>query len=262
MFFLAGDAATSALDLLSKLQQSLANRVAGAQSSSDTQSTSPFDPGTQSDASGATTGTSGGSGTQIAPDTMNALLSAQGQQMILVNGDAFSQKLFSLLDTNSDGSISKSEFETAFAHNGDTTKADGLFAKLDANGDGSVSSSELLNALDGQDQGQDQGLQQAHHHHHHGGFDMSGIGQSSATNGSGSTDPLTQPDNSQTVTNSDGSTTTTITYADGSQVSMMAPAGNGSGSGASPSNLIERMIQRQAQMLASAAAGQSLMMNV
>jgi hypothetical protein len=263
MFFLAGDAATSALDLISKLQQSLASRVGGAQTSSNTQGTtaSPFDLGAPTDTSAAATGAGGTQGgTQIAPNTMGALLSAQGQQTTLVNGDAFSQKLFSLLDTNSDGSISKNEFETAFGQNGNTTLADSIFAKLDANGDGSVNPTELTNALDGAAQG----MQQAHHHHHHGGFDMSGMGQSSTTNasGGGSTDPLMQLGKSQTTTNADGSTTTTISYADGSQVSMTAPAGNGSSTGASPSNPIERMIQRQAQMLASAATGQSLTMNV
>jgi EF hand len=262
MFFLAGSAATSALDLISKLQQSFAGRAAGAQTSSDTQAAtaSPFNLSAPSDTSGAS-GATATSGTQIAPGTMSALLSAQGQQTPLVNGDAFSQKLFSLLDTNSDGSISKNEFETAFGQNGNTTLADSIFAKLDGNGDGSVSPTELTNALDGADQSQ--GMQQAHHHRHHGGFDMSGMGQSSATNasGGGSTDPLMQLGNSQTATNADGSITTTISYADGSQVSMTAPGSNGSGTGASP-NLVERMIQHQAQMLASATAGQSLTMNV
>jgi hypothetical protein len=273
MFYLAGDAASSALDLISKLQQTLASRVAGAQTSSDqqTQTASTFDPsGTTTDTSGAANGTSG---TQIAPDTMSALLSVQGQgQPLLVNGDAFSQQLFGLLDTNGDGSISKSEFESAFSQDGSTTQADSIFSQLDANGDGSVSSGELLNALENGSQGQGQGTQQAHHHHHHhgGGMGMSEAGGSSAGSGSGdasgassggSTDPLMQPDQSQSVTNADGSTTTTITYADGSSVSMTTP-GSTSGSGASPNNFIERMIQNQAQMLSSQTAGQSLMVNV
>jgi hypothetical protein len=63
---------------------------------------------------------------------------------------------------------------------------------------------------------------------------------------------------SQTVTNSDGSTSTTITFADGSQVSMTLPAANGSGPGGALKNAIERMIAHQAQMLAGSTAGQSL----
>jgi hypothetical protein len=74
-----------------------------------------------------------------------------------------------------------------------------------------------------------------------------------------SSDPFAG-DTSQTVTNQDGSSTTTITYADGSQVTMTTPASGGSGS--SPSsmahNFIERLIQHQAQMMATASAGQSL----
>jgi hypothetical protein len=206
---------------------------------------------------------------------MSALLMQQGQNTV-VNGDAFSKQLFSLLDTNSDGTISKSEFETAFQQNGNTTQADSIFAKLDANSDGSVDPNELLNALNG-GQDQSQGMQgMPHHHHHHGGMGgMGGMGDTSASGGasasgssgsSGSGDPmadaLLQADgNSQTVTNSDGSSTTTLTYADGSTVSMTTPAAGSSGSNASANNnfnFIERMIQRQAQLLASANAGQSV----
>jgi hypothetical protein len=66
------------------------------------------------------------------------------------------------------------------------------------------------------------------------------------------------------VTNSDGSTTTTITYADGSKVTMTSAAtstGTNSNSAlksaASSYNLIEQMIQQQAQAIA-AQAGSSL----
>jgi hypothetical protein len=199
----------------------------------------------------------------MAPATMNAMLSVQGQagqsgQAGLVNGDAFSSQLFSLLDGNSDGGVSKSEFEAAFGQNGNTAKADSIFAKLDANGDGSVSQDELTSAL--------QKAGGAHHHRHHGGgaeadsaASAGGTG-GSASGGAGSADDLLGSDTSQTVANSDGSSTITISYADGSQVTMTTPAANGSGSGtgATPHNVIEQMIQRQAQMLATSAAGQSL----
>jgi Ca2+-binding EF-hand superfamily protein len=200
---------------------------------------------------------------------MNALLSAQGDaQTPLVNGDAFSTQLFGLLDTNGDGSISQSEMDSIFNKNGDTTKADAIFAKLDANHDGSVSPDELTNALSGQGQaGQGGQGQEVHHRHrHHHLADL--IGANSPAGGGNSNDPFSSStsndpfagDSSQTVTNTDGSSTTTITYADGSQVSMTTPAASSSGSNPSAMahNSIERMIQRQAQMMASTTVGQGL----
>jgi hypothetical protein len=270
MFFLAGQAASSALDLISALQQTLAGKNSPAPSTPPS-TAQTFDPNAAAGDGTASTGTSAPA-TPLAPSTMGAMLTVQGSNgQTLVNGDAFSSQLFGLLDGNNDGSISKSEFEAAFNKNGDTTKADAIFAQLDANHDGSVSPAELTNALSGQ--GQADGGQQVgghHHHHHHG---MSGAGgaspstgsgdpndpfSTSASNGSnGSNDPFAG-DQSQTVTNADGSSTTTITYADGSQVAMTTPATNGTGT--SPAawehNVIERMIQRQAQMMAASPTGQ------
>ena len=62
---------------------------------------------------------------------------------------------------------------------------------------------------------------------------------------------------SQTTANSDGSTTTTISYADGGTVEMTTPAAStdssgktGSGtSGQNTANLLEQLIQLQAQLL-------------
>jgi len=271
MFFLTGTAATSALDLIAQLQQTLGTNNAGGTQAP----TSGFDP-EASTTTAAASPTSGASppSSLLAPNTLDALLAVQGQnQAPIVNGDAFSQQLFSLLDTNGDGSISKSEFETAFGQNGNTTQADQIFGQLDANGDGSITQSELTNALDGQGQG---GGQQVHHHHHH-HFGMDGLGASANSGATGSgdasggtTDPLAAlGGTSQSVTNSDGSTTTTITYSDGSTVSMTTPAANGSGNGSAGNtgagntggglnNFIERMIARQAQLLAGASAGQAL----
>ena len=89
---------------------------------------------------------------------MAALISLQGQSANGVTAQSPSQ-LFSKLDSDGDGSISKSEFESALGGAGvDTSSADALFAKLDANGDGSISQSELAKAKHG-------------HHHHQGGGD-------------------------------------------------------------------------------------------
>ena len=269
MFFLAGAAASNALDLISALQQTLAGKNASAPTTPA--SSQCFDVGANGASGSATTGsTSATLTTPLAPTTMNALLTVQGDSRTpLVNGDAFSQQLFSMLDANGDGSISQSEFDSIFGQNGDTTKADAIFAQLDSNRDGNVSPDELTAALSGQGQGgQDGGQVQHHRHHHHG---LGGMGGASASTGgssdandplssNSSSDPLSG-DQSQTVTNADGSTTTTITYSDGSQVSMTLPAPSGTGSSPSAQahhNFIERMIQHQAQMMATQSAGQSL----
>ena len=296
MFYLAGSAASSALDLLSSLQQALGG------GNSSTQSANTFDAGAtasttpQTNTTPSTTPTSGTPSAPTSPlssSTLNALFSIQGQDdgegdsqqpLLMVNGNALSQQLFSMLDSNGDGQISQSEFDTAFGQNGNTTQANNLFAQIDTNGDGSISAQELTNALDGQDQSGTQGAQQGstmqgmHHHHHHGGggngFDIAsligGAGGASASGSAGSgsgSNSSTQGDTTQTVSNSNGSSTTTISYANGSQVSMTIPGASSSSSNqngnanssASLNNIIEQMIQRQAQMLAaSSQVGQSL----
>jgi len=201
--------------------------------------------------SGATTdptpaATAGSSGSSFDCGTMAALISLQGQS---ANGNSGPGSLFAALDSNGDGSISQSEFETTLTSDGvDQSSADALFAKLDGNGDGSISQSELDKA--------------EHGHHHHpmdiGGQNGGGQGGAasllSATDASGAT--------TQTTTNADGSKTTVVSYADGSTVEMTTPAASTSDSGSSGSgtgsqnatNLIERLVQMQAQLLATAAS--------
>src|SRR5206468_9159437 len=110
----------------------------------------PNGAGSQSgSATDSASGTSGNAGTAPAaplfsPDTMMSLMSVQEQP----SGEnpfvsARAQALFSQLDGNSDGQISKSEFEDVFGSNADMSKVDGLFNALDGNGDGSVSQDEL-----------------------------------------------------------------------------------------------------------------------
>jgi hypothetical protein len=100
--------------------------------------------------------------------------------------------------------------------------------------------------------------QRGHHHHHMGGAGGSG-GQNPLSLLSGASGTGT----SQTTTNANGTTTTSITYADGSTVSMTTAAGGTSGSDTTTSsagganvasgNMLERLIQMQAQLLAPAA---------
>ncbi|HEY1540769.1 MAG TPA: EF-hand domain-containing protein [Xanthobacteraceae bacterium] len=296
MFFLAGAAASDALGLISSLQQALGGGNSAAQSPTT------FDPTSTAGASAtaqtpATAPAASPPASPLSSSTLNAMFSMQGQgqqPLMMVNGDALSQQMFSLLDGNSDGAVSQSEFDTAFGQNGNTTQANNLFAQIDANGDGSISQDELTNALEGQNQAQGQGQSQGsgvhgHHHHHGGGFDIASLlggasddsGASGADAGAGASDDTgiganaglgadLTGDATQSVSNSDGSTTTTVTYADGSQVTMTIPGASSSSSSSSqngnsgaPSaatlnNFVEQMIQRQAQLLASTSVGQSV----
>jgi Ca2+-binding EF-hand superfamily protein len=62
----------------------------------------------------------------------------------------YQQNLFNKIDTSGDGSISKSELETAVSNAGGTTQAaDSLYAELDPNNTGSVSEQQFANALPG-----------------------------------------------------------------------------------------------------------------
>jgi len=228
-------------------------------------STNPFDFYTGSAApSGNPAPVSGATGfSQLSPATMSALFAAQGQSSAATTNSALTspssalQNLFSQLDANGDGRISQSEFEAALGAGGtNTAQADSVFGKLDTNGDGSVSLSELSSALKGA------GGKGHHHHAHAGGAGgssdstASGTTSSSSTGGS-SPDALLQAlqgASSTSVTNSDGSTTTSVTYADGSKVTMTSPAAATSSSSATSSyNIIEQMIQRQAQAISSGA---------
>jgi hypothetical protein len=239
MFFLADAAAGGAMDLFGALTKSLSGSQArnGVTTGVRQAGSSPFDIPTETAAAqpgasasstvGATTGTP-----SMTPMTMDALLKAQGQQS---SSGSVSSQLFSLLDSDGNGIVSKAEFAKAFAQNGDSTKVDAVFAKLDKNGDGSVGQLELSAALKGEGR-----------HHGVAGHVGGPSDGTPANSKSGST--------SQVVTNADGSVTTTVTYADGTTVSMVKPASSSAGA----SNALERMIQRQAQLLGSSSAGQSV----
>src|SRR5258708_29468105 len=139
-------------------------------------------------------GSSASSGApQFSPDVMKALLSVQGNQG---KSPGKLESLLGKFDTNGDGQISQSEFETAIGPDADKAKVDELFNKLDANGDGAISQDELKAAL-----------QKAHGHHHH---HAEGAGEQG---GAGGNDPLqallsgaaADGTTSQSATNADGS---------------------------------------------------------
>jgi hypothetical protein len=248
---LALGAVTSALDVLQSLT---ASKSASPPSTGLSQtSTNPFDLSASTAPTGSSTPVSGSSGfSQLSPATMSALLAAQSQSSAgattpaPTSPSAALKDLFSQLDTSGDRQISKSEFENALGAGGtNLAQADAVFSKMDKNGDGSISLDEMSSALKGG---------KGHHHHHVASSD--GSSGSAGTAGS-SSDPLLQAlqgASSTSVTNSDGSTTTSLSYADGSKVTMTSPAAKTASSSATSSyNIIEQMIQREAQALASSA---------
>jgi hypothetical protein len=239
-------AATSALDLLKSLTATKSQSAGNKQ-----EPKSPFDlsgSSTASEASPVRTGA--GASSQITPATMSALLAAQSQA---TTGSAASSStsrsdalkdLFAQVDADSDGKLSKSEFENALGAGGTNLKqADSVFGKLDKDGDGAVSLDEMMSALKGKG---------------HRRADAAGADGTGAPGGPGK-DPLMQAlegASSTSVTNSDGSITTSLTYADGSKVTMTSAATASASSAATSSyNFIEQMIQRQAQAISSAATG-------
>lgn len=255
MYLALAGAASSALDLLSSLTTGKSSSSSQVKTGLTQNTTSPFALATPSSAT-QTSGSAGvGQSGALSPQTLSALFAAQdpSQTSSTSRSDAL-KDLFSQLDGNGDGQISKSEFESALGAGGtNTANADSVFSKLDTNGDGSVSLDELSSALKGKGGG--------HGHHHAHGAGGGG--------GKGGQDALLQAldgSSSTSTTNSDGSTTTTITYSDGTTVTMNSPAAassnsNGSNTASSSYNLVEKMIQTQANALA-ASAKQSLSVHV
>ncbi len=182
--------------------------------------TGPFDfSGTllRADQRGARMPDSGG-GPQISPDTMSALLAAQSQSTDAGSSAPTSRAdalkdLFSRIDADGDGKISKSEFENALGAGGtNLAQADDVFGKLDKNGDGSVSLDEMASALKGQ--AAITIITRCFRRQ----LRLRRIEFRSLAAGARAALPAPH------VTNSDGSTTTSLTYADGSKVTMTSAA--------------------------------------
>jgi hypothetical protein len=228
--------ASTAIDALKKLTSSVSSSVSTGFGQG---ASGPFGLGSDSSPSGNSAPVTGFSGApQISPATMSALLAAQSQagstSSAPTSQSGALQDLFSQIDANGDGQITKSEFENALGAGGtNLAQADDVFSKLDTNGDGSVSLGEMSAALKGA------GGKGGHHHHAHvGGSTGSGAGNGAGSSGTTST----------SVTNSNGSVTTSLTYADGSNVSMTSPPATTSSSAATASyNSLEQLIQRAAQ---------------
>lgn len=239
-------AATSALDLLKSLTASK------SQSAGKQEPKSPFDlTGSTAASEGSPARQGAGGGSLISPGTMTALLAAQSQATPGSTASASTgrsdalQDLFAQIDADGDGKLSNSEFGNALGAGGtNLARADSVFGRLDKDGDGAVSLDEMMSALSGR----------GRRPHDAAGSD--GAAGSGAPGRSGK-DPLMealQGASSTRVSNSDGSITTSLTYADGSRVTMTSAAANSASSAATSSyNFIEQMIQRQAQAISSAA---------
>jgi hypothetical protein len=103
----------------------------------------------------------GGLGAGLGGGVMNALLAFQqvGSQLTSFDPASAAAKAIASADTNSDGTLSKTEFETglqnllghhagpAGASSALTGLADKMFAKVDSNSDGQVSAAELTSYL-------------------------------------------------------------------------------------------------------------------
>lgn len=224
---LAASAASSALDML---LQSLSPSKSSSSKPGGQKSADPFDIFGGTAMSGKSTPASGLEGfPQISPATMSALLAAQGQSTTGAAHSASTGKpdllkdLFAQLDADGDGQVTKSEFESALGAGGTNIgNADRVHSKLDQDGNGTVSLDEMLSALTGA--------------------------------GKGPNAKALQNASSNSVINRDGSTTTSLNYADGSKVTTTSPAAAASRAATSSYNAMEQMIARQMEAFASTSS--------
>jgi hypothetical protein len=161
MLFALG-AASSVLDAL----QSLATtKPSSSQSVSSPQgATSPFDfLGTSGTTTGSASGPTASGWSRISPQTMSALIAAQSQS----------------------GSTTASSTSPSDA-------LQDLFSQIDADGNGQISKSEFENALGAG------GHHGGHHHHAHAAA-SGGAGNAASADGTSNTDPLLQALNAQTT---------------------------------------------------------------
>jgi len=236
MYFALGAAASTALDLVSSLVPAKSTTktgvnqngsglfdIAGASKTASSSTASPA----------SSTVSTGGA---LSPATFNALLAAQDPGKSDSTGvSAALKSLFAQIDGNGDGKITKAEFEDKLGAGGTNIQAaNNVFNKMDADADGSVSLDEMASALKGK-----------------------GAHQSGGGSGGGGADALMQAlqaASSTSTTNSDGSITTTMTYADGTTLTLSQAAPSTPASNASTKyNLVEQMMQRQTDALATAA---------
>ena len=228
-------AASSALDLLNSLTSSSSKQSRQARDTSfDLPSSSSVSKSPFSDTETPWGRGNSGQSQLLSSSTMTSLFSLQSEQANLSHSTDSSRasplkKLFAMLDGNSDGAISKSEFEDKLGAGGtNLANADKVFGKLDKDGDGALSMDELSVVMKGKG-------------HHHPSFEGQGNADAVMRGLQGASTATTQ--------NSDGSSTTTVSYADGSKVTMTSAASSASSAATSSYNYVEQLIQRQANAL-------------
>ena len=142
----AGLAASAAIDLLSLLQPEKP-KSGGTGADKASFSLPELDAGEGTSTQSTVGGTSSGSG-GLSSDALGTLLSAQGQgQAHAAHHKKRSMSvLLDLLQSSQDGSVNKSDFETALG--GDDAKASEMFDSIDQNHDSSVNVGELTNFLE------------------------------------------------------------------------------------------------------------------
>ena len=122
--------------------------------------------------------------------------------------------LFSQLDADGNAQISQSEFETALGAAGtDAAEADKVFGKMDKDADGSVSIDEMCAAL----------LKGSHRDGQH-YFPVTLRDRSGGPKDANIPASNPHPVSCSSVANSDGTTTTSLIYADGSKATMRSAA--------------------------------------
>jgi hypothetical protein len=194
------------------------------------------------------------SGTQAQSDPLSQLLAELGQQgtgaASTASGAASTTAGTAAVTASTSPQFSPQTLQALLALQDNGSNPQSLFTQLtDAANDADLTSGQAGQTQPGQDQ-------HGRHHHH---WDANG-------SGTGGKDPLAMLSGaaSQTTTNANGSTTTSITYANGSSVNMTTAAAGTSGTASSTSstaggagvtgnNLIEQLIQMQAQLLTPSA---------
>jgi hypothetical protein len=182
MMFALG-AAGSLIDALSSLGSSKSSSA--TKSEGQSQDANPFDLGGGTQTQAFTGSSSTARGPSISPQTMSALIEAQSQSGATSTAPTDSsdalKDLFSQIDADGDGSITKKEFEDALGAGGtNVAAADDVFGKLDSDQNGSVSLDELKSALQGA----------GHHGHHRHAHAASSSTSADGSTDSTSTDPL------------------------------------------------------------------------
>jgi hypothetical protein len=224
--------ATAAIDALQAITTAKSKSKAAATAGVSQKTTNPSDVASTAStttasatASTATATSSTKDSYKLAPGTMATLLDAQSQPVTAASEAKRAdslKRLMGMLDSDGSGGISQAEFAN----------------KLGAGGSNTANAEKVFATLDKNDDGS-----------------VNADELSVVLNGP-------KAPSSTTTGNSDGTTTTSMTYADGSTVSTTsAPtstASTASSKASSSYNFVEQMIQRQANAIATSSSASAL----